>query len=300
MLGLTLAIFAGLSHCLSSIFVRKGMYRSGESFSPIPISNFAGAVFFGSAILILGQTEQLLSFSWQGFGYLAAAGVLHFIAGRQLAYIGIRLLGANRSNPVVTSNILVAALLGILFLGEPFTMYLTLALALILGGIILIGRTGNTHREKQDINRDSIVRGLLATLGAALCWGVSPVLVKMGLQEVNSPVVATFISYTASSVIAAFLLLNQTNRQKLLRLDRNSLFPIVIAAAFNSAAHLLRYVALVFSPVSLVSPVLNSASGLLIFPLSYFINRSIEDFDLKIITGAIAVIAGVLLIFLAA
>jgi drug/metabolite transporter (DMT)-like permease len=69
---------------------------------------------------------------------------------------------------------------------------------------------------------------------------------------------------------------------------------------FNATAHLLRYIALAHSPVSLVAPLINSINGLLVFPLSFLINRKIETFNLRIILGAIAVIGGVLFIFLAA
>jgi drug/metabolite transporter (DMT)-like permease len=300
MIGLVIALFSGFSHCLSSIFVRQGVYRSGESFSPIPISNFAGLVFFTLAIIVSGNAKNLVSISWLGVAYLAGAGVLHFVIGRFLAYTGIRLIGANRSNPIVTSNILVSASLGILFLGEPLTIYLILALVLVFGGIILISRTGNSGTKQPGMPEGSRVRGVLTTLGAALCWGISPALVKVGLQEVNSPILATFISYAAASIVVGILLLHPDNNDKLRHLERPSLIPIVIAAVFNATAHLLRYIALAHSPVSLVAPLINSINGLLVFPLSFLINRKIETFNLRIILGAIAVIGGVLFIFLAA
>ena len=300
MLGLVIAMFAGSFHCLSSIFVRKGMYRSGESFSPLPISNFAGVLFFGLAILIFGQVKQLTTLSWLGFGSLAAAGVLHFIIGRALGYTGIRLIGANRANPITSSNILVSALLGIVFLGEPVTVYLVLAILLIFGGIILISKTGNSDAGKQDISKGTLTKGLLATLGGALCWGISPALVKIGLQEVNSPLVATFISYAAAFVVVGILLFYPNNYEKLRRLKRNALIPFSMSAVAVSTAHLLRYTAISYSPISLVQALAMSVNGLLIFPLSFLINRKIEVFNTRIIMGAITVIAGALLIFLTA
>ena len=150
MIGLVFALVSGSFNCLSSIFVRRGMYSSGESFSPLPISNFAGTVFFGLGVLILGQTNQLVSLSWLGFGSLAAAGVLHFIIGRLLGYTGIRLLGANRANPITTSHILVSALLGIVFLGESVSIYLVLFILLFFGGIILIIKIINRHTRVDD------------------------------------------------------------------------------------------------------------------------------------------------------
>jgi len=297
MIGLILALLAGFSHCLSSIFIRRGVYHSGESFSPIPISNFTGMVLFGLTILISGNVVQLTSLSWIGVSYLAAAGVLHFIVGRQLAYIGLRLIGANRTSPVVTCNVLVSALLGVFFLGEPLTVYLVLALFLVTVGVISISRAGDSEVGREDMTKGSLTTGLVATLGAALCWGVSPVLVKMGLQEVNSPVLATFISYTAAAIVAGVLLIHPKNSEKLRRLEWKSLIPIGTGAVTTSTAHILRYTALAYSPVSLVAPLIVSTQGLLIFPLSFLVNRRIEVFNHRIILGAIVVIVGVLFIF---
>ena len=300
MIGLVIASFSGLFHSLSSIFIRRGVYRSGESFSPLPISNFAGLVFFGLAIFVSGQTGQLTTLPWQGVSYLAGAGILHFVIGRSLAYTGLRLIGANRTNPVVTTNILVSASVGIFFLGEPMTVYLIPALLLIFGGIIVIGRAGSSDLGEKGMSKGTLARGLLASLGAALCWGTSPVLVKIGLESVGDPILASFISYTAASIVVGTLLLHHKNSEKLRRLERYSLIAIIIAAVFNSAGHLLRYIALTYSPVSLVAPLLNSISILLVFPLSFLMNRKIEGFNPGVIAGAIAVLAGVLLIFLGA
>ena len=297
MIGLVIAMIGGSFNALSTLCVRKGMHYSGESFSPLPISNTVGFLIFGAAVLIMGQTSYLDSLSLVGLSSLAAAGILHFIIGRLLGYIGIRLLGANRANPITASNIVVSALLGIAFLGESVTVYLVLAILLIFGGIVLISRRGNAG--KQDISRGDLTRGLIATLTGAFCWGASPALVKIGLQEVESPLVATFISYTASFLIAMILLLHPGNRTKMRQLKRETVIPLSMSALAVSTAHLLRYIAIFYSPISLVQALVASVNGLLIFPLSYFINRKIEAFNVRIILGAVTVITGVLIIFLA-
>ena len=297
MIGLVLALFAGLSFSLSAIFVRKGVYHSGESFSPIPVSNFSGMALFGLATIITGNATQLGLASWTGISYLAAAGALHFVLGRLLYYTGIRLIGANRSSPITTSYILVAALLGVFFLAEPPTVWLILAIFFIIVGIISISRIGGSAAGRQDVPTGSLTKGLLASLGAALCWGISPVLVKEGLQEVNSPVVATFISYTAASIIAGALLIYPKNSEKLRRLNQKSLIPILTGGVAVAIAHILRYIALGYSPVSIVAPLVAGANGLLVFPLSLLLNRGIEPFNARIILGTIIIIVGTLFIF---
>jgi len=296
-IGLILALFSGFSFSLSNIFVRKGMHWSGEAFSIIPIFAFLGTLFFGVPLLISGEAEQLASLSWLGVSALAGAGILHFILGRISAYTGIRLIGANRTVPILTCSILIAALLGIFLLGEPLTISLVLAVLLVVGGIILISTRGNSKTEQSGMPRGFLVKGILAALGGAICWGISPTLVKVGLKEVGSPLLATFVSYAASSIVIGVSLFFPRNSEKLRRLTRPAIIPIIIGAVAVSVAQILRYWALNYSHVSLVEPLIGSMNSLFIFPLSFLINRQIEAFNLRIIMGAIAVVVGVSLIF---
>lgn len=297
MIGLVLALLSGFSFSLSNIFIRKGVHRSGEAFSLIPIFAFMGTLFLGLPLFISGEAKQLVSLSWLGAGALAGAGILHFILGRISAYTGIRLIGANRTVPIFSCSMLFAALLGIFLLGEPLTITLILAVLLIVGGVILISTTGNSKTGQSGMPGGSLVKGVLAALAAALFWGVSPTLVKVGLKEVNSPLLATFVSYVASSIVIGVSLFHPRNSEKLRRLTRPAIIPILIGAVAVSVAQILRYWALIYSHVSLVEPLIGSMNSLFVFPLSFLINRQIEAFNLRIIMGAIAIVVGVCLIF---
>ena len=298
MIGLVFALFSGISFATSNIYVRQGVHRSGEAYSIIPIFALLGTVGFGAMVIIMGELGYLGSLSWLGVSALSVAGVIHFILGRICAYTGIRLIGANRTVPIFSSSILIAALLGIFLMGEPLTVSIIVAVLIILSGIILIGRTGNSTSDKLAMPQGHLVKGILAALGAALCWGVSPVLVKIGLKEVASPWVATFISYAASLVVISTTLFYGKNTEKLRRLNRFSLLPIIYAAVAVAIAQIFRYNALNYSFISAVEPTIMSTNSLLVFPLSFLINRQIEAFNLKIILGSVAIVAGVSLIFL--
>lgn len=296
MLGSVLALLAGFSFAASNVFIRRGVYRSGESFSPTPVSAFLGTVVFVIPVLVLGEGKAILSLSWVAAGSLAAAGVLHFVMGRYLAYTSFRLIGANRGTPIVTCYTLVGVLLGVFFLNEPVTVPLIIGLVLIIGGITLISTGGSSSALKQGTSTGSMIRGISSALGAALCWGVSPALVKIGLREVDSPWLAIFISYFAASLVAGGLLLFPENYRKVRRLNSASLVPIIMGAIATSAAQILRYFALDFSLISVVTPILGT-QALFVFPLSFLINRKLETFNALIMIGAIAVVAGVFSIF---
>ncbi len=296
MIGLVLALAAGFIYISSVTFVRKGVHRSGESYSPVPIALFVGTVVIGLVVLISDGFGQLASLSWLALAALVGAGVIHFILGRMLGYIGLRLIGANRTVPISASTVLIAVLLGVFLLGEPMTTALALAILLIMGGIILIGISGSAGTDKSDMPQGSMVKGVLVSLAAALCWGVTPILIKIGLREIGSPLLGAFVSYVAASIIIGVSLLFPVNNRKLRRLTRASLVPFLISAFATTAAQTLRFSAINYSPVSLVVPVL-WANSLFIFPLSFLVNRKIEAFNPRIIIGAVAIVAGIFMIF---
>lgn len=86
------------------------------------------------------------------------------------------------------------------------------------------------------------------------------------------------------------------NFAKVRRLDHMMIILFSLAAVSTSVAQILRYTALVYSPVSMVVPLVGT-NALFVFPISFLINRRLETFDLRIILGAIAIVVGVFLLF---
>jgi drug/metabolite transporter (DMT)-like permease len=300
MVGLVIAAVAGLLFCLSTVLLRRGIHLSSESFTAAPITCFTGVIFFGLAILATGEAGKLFSLSWKGVAYLAGAGVLHFTIGRLVAYTGMRLIGANRTSPITSCLILVSVLLGVIFLGEPLTVYLVIATFLILAGIFFISSTGGAGKQEGGASRAMMTMGVLAAVGGAICWGVSPTLIKIGLQGGVSPQLGAFVSYAAASIAIGLTLIYPQNYRKLRGLSRKALTVVIGASVILSIAHLGRYIAIDLSPVSLVTTVFSSISTLLVFPVSFLINREIEVFSWKVILGAVVITAGIILVFIAA
>ena len=298
MVGLVLALLAGLSYAFSNSFIRRGMSHSGESYSPLPINISIGTLFFTVVLFVSGNAGELSSISWLGIGALTAAGVIHFIIGRFLIFTGIRLIGTNKAIPISSSSILIAALIGVFFLEEPLTVPLGVAVLLIVGGVALISTSGESSVVRPVMPRGSLATGVLAAFGGALCWGLSPVLMKIGLREVSTPLVALFLTYISAFAIVGFSLFRISNRQRLRNLNRTALRYIITAGLIGSiGATMLRMTALDFSPVSVVEPLVGSAQNLFIFPVSFLINRKIESFGIKVVTGVIAIVIGIFLIF---
>ena len=296
--GLILALIASVSFAAGIVMVRKTAGEAGESFSVTAMSIFTGIPFFAIAILISGEWSNLLAISWKALGLLAAAGVIHFIIGRLLGYNAFRLIGANRATPFTMTNRFYTVLFSVLFLNEPLTVYIVLGVLLMFSGAALISREKQGVEEKieKKLSRDE-VKGILFALGAALCWGITPVLIKPGVEEIGSSSAGAFVSYATAAIVMGFLLLNRPRRRRLMKLPvKKSLLPMALAAVFTASGQLLYFTALGKSPASVVTPLL-SIQILFIFLFSFLVNRKIELFTPKVIIGMAATVAGTFLLF---
>jgi drug/metabolite transporter (DMT)-like permease len=296
--GLIFALLASVSFAGSVVFVRKATAQTGESFTPTAISVFMGIPFFAVVLFFSGEWGKLLSVSGRAFILLGAAGIIHFIVGRFLAYSSYRLIGANKATPFIMTNPFYTVILGVLLLNELLTAYLVFGVICIFTGVALISTERKTvfEEEPRAFSRTE-VKGILPALGAALCWGTTPILIKPAVAEVGSPFVAAFVSYLVAAVVMAFFFFRGQYREQMGKMPVfMALISMLIGAIFASAGQLFIYTGLSYSPASLVNPLI-STHILFIFLFSFLLNRHIEIFTLKIVLGMLAVIVGTFLIF---
>jgi len=295
--GLILAIIAAVSFSAGIVLVRKTAGEAGESFSVTAISVFVGIPFFAIAIIASGEWSHLIGISWRAVALLGSAGIIHFIFGRLLGYNAFRLIGANRATVYTMTNRFYTVLFSALFLGEEITYFIVFGVLLMFAGAVLITLERKGGKEKRKgLSRDE-VKGILLALAAALCWGVTPILIKPGVAEIGSSSAGAFVSYCAATVAMGLLLLNGQRRKQLTQLPfKKSVLPMATAGAFTAGGQLLYYTALGMSPASVVTPLL-SIQVLFIFFFSFLINRRIELFTPKVFIGMGATLAGTFLLF---
>lgn len=296
--GLVFALLAAVSIAASTVYIRKVVSQTGEAFTGAAITVFTGVLFFTASIFLSGGWSKLWSISGKAFILLAAAGILHFAAGRLLAYTSLRLIGANKASAFVATMPFYALILGVIFLNESITTYLILGVSGIVGGASLVSFERKSVSEgKQKGAFGTEVKGIVAALGAAACWGTSPILIKPAVEEIGSPAVAAFVSYIAAAIVMALLLSRRQHRQQMRQLRfAGALVPLVISGIVISFSQLLRFTALGYSPASMVTPLMSTA-GFFIYLFSFFVNRDIEVFTPKVISGMVIIAIGTFFIF---
>ena len=297
--GLILALISSVSFAVGIVMVRKTAGEAGESFSVTAVSIFTGVPFFALVILFNGEWKNLLKVSWEPYALLTATGVIHFIIGGLLAYNSFRLIGANRATPFNQTSPVYTIILSLVFLQESITVFVILGAACMLAGAFLITREKRSFSgEKREKLSGDEIKGILLASGAALCWGITPVLIKPAVEEIGSSVAGNFIAYAAAAIVMVFLLFKNGRWNRLIKLPvRNIILPMAAAALFTATGQLLYFSALGRSPANVIAPLLSS-QVLFIFLFSFFLNRKIELFTPMVITGAAAIVAGTVLLFL--
>ena len=295
-IGLIFALMVAVSFGASDIFARRGVLKAGESYTAVLIGLLVGVILFSLMITFTAQWDKVWSLSGQEIGFLVAAGIIHFVGGRFLYYVSVRLIGANKGSAISKTDILTAIVLGIVILNESLTVPLVLGVMCVLPGVILVSiEKQNTYATGESKAPVSQIKGIFGSLGAGLCWGISGVLIKPAVMEIGSPLVGVLISYIAAALILACFLIRKKQRGQLVYINRSALLPIAIAGVLTSAANLFRFTALNYSPVSLVRPI-ESTFIIYILLFSFFFNRKIEVFTRKVIVGMLLVVIGTIII----
>ncbi len=297
-IGLILALLVAVLFGASDVFVRRGVLKTGESYTAVLIGLFIGVLLALLMITFTMQWDKVWVLSGQLIGLLAVAGTIQLVGGRYLYYISVRLIGANKSSAIARTDVFASVVLGIIILNEPLTIPLVLGVLLIVPGVILVSveRQGAGVEERMETYRTQ-AKGILSGMGAGLCWGISGVLIKPAVRAIGSPFVGTFVSYVFAFLIMASLLFGKERREQLLRLNRASLTPIIIAGIGIATAHFFKFAALMYSPVSLVQP-LTATHILFLLLFSFLLNRNIEVFTRKVIIGMMLAVVGTIILSL--
>ena len=203
--------------------------------------------------------------------------------------------------PLQDLSIFYSMIMAVFILGEKLTMVKIAGFALVMLGPTVALRSGKTSPQRPASSTFTPVyaEGYLFAFLSGLCYGASPILVRMGLvdRDLSHSIAASCISYTgASLVIGAFLLLPGSMRE-VRRLDRRNAAWFVGAGFLVAFSQMTRYMALALAPVTVVAPIGRLSSVFRIY-FSWLLNRQHEIFSSRIVAGTFVSLLGALLLSL--
>ena len=181
-LGALAGLGSALTWAVTSLLVRTLV----PPFQSVAInairSALSGALLLG-VILLTGGAGALTSISGPSFVLLIISIVAAIGVGDTVFFDSTRRLGLGRAMSISMTYPVVAALLAIAFMDERLTPQVALGSLLTLGGLLLIvGLRGDGEVSDAAAWR----LGVAGAIVAAVAWGVSAVLMKAPLREVDA------------------------------------------------------------------------------------------------------------------
>lgn len=287
-LGLAIAILSTFMLGSNKIAVRKSLFDIDESLASF-IAIFVAIPIFGLPILIFGWGTGNLTFSVVLI--FAIAGVLNYSAGRYFIWKSIGAIGANRGNTLASSQVLYAIIIAIVFLGQRVDLVSGIGIIFVLAGIFIISYRSfsNTPFSKKEL-RIGIISGILG----GFLWGISQVLMQIGISEYSNATSASFITFVAGLIgILPFLYAaNRLSSKSAFRVTKKGVFYAIIGGLLGTFGLFFRYVALETIPLTIVSTI-NGTNPIVTLVLSYFLIRNVEYIDRRTIVGIVASAVGV-------
>lgn len=307
MLGGFLALLSAAIFAFETATARRGVL-TGSVAQALAITVPLGVPIFFLAAAAFGSLGTILGFSTRAIAYLALAGVLHFVWGRYCNYRASKAMGANLVAPVQQGNLLVTLALAIWILGEHLTPLRVLGIILVVVGPALTYERSRSKKktsvtaadapaasDPHKVFQPNYAEGYLFALLSSTGYGISPVLVRLALEnrDLDASLGGGLISYTAATLAFALILLWPGQWKHVRSLDREAAKWFAISGVFVCFAQMLRYMALVIAPVSVVTPIQRTS---LLFRLyfSHIINPQHEVFGGRIIAATVVSLLGAL------
>jgi DME family drug/metabolite transporter len=278
-----IAIISAMGWAGDAVLVRIGA-RSSNIIAAAFMSYFVAALWLWVYLFIYVPFDVLRS---RASIYFLLSGCLQPLLARILYYIGITRIGVSRAGPLRGSEPLLSVVLAVIFLHEDPNEFVYAGTFLIIASVWLIlwRRSGEAAWNLFDI---------VFPLGAAFCGAVSQNLRKAGLLLLPDPYVGAAIG-TSTSLFLFWAFLLATGRFRLARPNRKSLPFFAGAAVISAVAQIMNFAALSRGEVSAMVPLFNTTPLFAVLFSAIFL-RDVEKVTLKVVLGAILMVAGVVII----
>lgn len=224
MIGVVWSLLMAAFFGFSQLATRKGLVEVAVdqgTFIMIVISTLLMTVpfFWLDGLTLLQQVD------WIGLAYFIAAGLVHFIGGFTLMNVSISTIGAARTSSLISTTPLFATFLAAVTMDELINGPLIVGVVVVVAGVRLIAssRAPKSNRPVTD-QRQELAHGARANIAAnspgilslvgtstfgllaAFSWGITPVLIKKGLESLPSPIVGATLSMASAGLVYAVIL----------------------------------------------------------------------------------------------
>jgi drug/metabolite transporter (DMT)-like permease len=231
----------------------------------------------------------------------ALAGLVHFFAGWTFMNASQKRVGAARTSPLIGTTPLFGAALAAITLGEFPTLISWVAIFLMMLGIYMI----SDRSQGADIRRESGIfafflrtglRDSFFGLATAVCWATSPIFIRLGLDEIPSPLFGVTVGMLTCVFAYAVPLLIRRNRIIKSVKIRGDVLTVLVAGLILGLATWARWIGLELTKVATVLSLslLSIPVVMVLSPILY--GRQMERITIPLVVGALLIMGGSLLL----
>jgi drug/metabolite transporter (DMT)-like permease len=289
--GALYAALAGVGFGVFQAFNRKA--RTGFSiYWATFILVFVSAVLLAIGSLLTEDLNMLAQAPASVYVNFGLGGLIHFFLGWTLLTISQNRVGAARTGALVGATPLFATLVAALAFDEILSLPVLAGVFTIVAGVYFVSVSGKNEANPVRFSwRDSIFG-----LGVAVCFSISPIFIRGGLDEMDSPLLGVTIGMVLSAIAYAIILLRRRERLNLSQVPRESLFYQLAAGLFVGASTWIRYLALTMAPVAVVLALGRVNVPVVIILSIFLVGQKEERVTNRVWLGATLVVAGSLML----
>ncbi|MFC1981494.1 EamA family transporter [Chloroflexota bacterium] len=140
MLGIFLAITAGLGWGIAAVFARLGL--RGIKPSTGTLISLVSSVMLVSFTTMIVNFDTIASLSLKAILWFGLIGLITYVIGRQSNFAAIRYIGASRATTIFASAPLFSTAIAIIIIGESMNIPITIGTLSIVAGLYLVTTSG--------------------------------------------------------------------------------------------------------------------------------------------------------------
>ena len=288
-MGVVYALCAGVFWGTSPVLVKRGLAGANVS---------AATLYQQATILLTLCVSALLEgdlfagkIPGEAVLIFAGTGVIGAYMGRTLFVKSVDQIGASRAQSLNNSSPLITVFLAAAALGERLSLAVLIGVIFIISGVFFVTRDDAPALGKTMAPRRITFAAVLATL----CYGVVPVLKKVGTDHGGPPVLGALVMHATGLMLLMTLGNLLKIERKWQRIPINSLGCFVGAGFLYAIGSILTLKALVHAPASVVAPIW-SAQPIVSFFLAKTTLKGIEEVTFRDGAAAALVVLGVLVL----
>ena len=175
--GLAWAVIAGVSFGLSQLF-NRGLNREIDALRATTAMVTSLLGFLVVALFVTGDLSALPDIPAAAVLWFVAAGLMHFLAGWTMFALSQQRIGPSRTAAILSANPVLAAIIAWFVLSESLRAITWVGVLAVTTGVAVITTARLTTGRWTNPS---------LALVATLCFSISPVFVRWGLDEFDYP-----------------------------------------------------------------------------------------------------------------